>query len=115
MRYLIGPSTLLENHRRRTRRQASLISPSYTTLSECTEDVSLLRLAYTARHSCSHCQPSLPARKTAMSKQSILVVDDDKNTRSSRVSRSSKDYRMKIGNFWPKQIALSRPRRTWQH
>src|SRR5438552_2015156 len=33
-------------------------------------------------HSCSHCRPSqLAARTKAMSKRSILVVDDDKNTR----------------------------------
>src|SRR5256885_786661 len=33
-------------------------------------------------HSCSHCRPSpLAARIKAMSKRSILVVDDDKNTR----------------------------------
>src|SRR2546422_6217568 len=33
-------------------------------------------------HSCSHCRPSQLAKRTkAMSKRSILVVDDDKNTR----------------------------------
>src|SRR5438445_13877201 len=50
---------------------------------ECTEGACLL-IAQSAKAvlSCSHCQPSqLAVRIKAMSKRSILVVDDDKNTR----------------------------------